>query len=101
MLGVEMTDTRICVGGPYAGKRFAVDGHRDRFRLQVPQIPSATFGEYPQEPVASEMVTYRKDTFHTADGNLTVWVPEGQKPIETMRLLLEAYQRSPVADASR
>lgn len=81
----------LCIGGPRARERYAVL-HGTGFRVPVPERLSVT------DPVGDalkvEYFDYHAEVFHTPQGDVSFWVPVGQTPLETITMLLEAYERS-------
>jgi len=79
----------LCVGGPCAGQKY--DTPRSRFEVPINPKPPLGGGSG-VDPVVVKSVTYVEETFHTAQGAITFWVPQGQSWFDTMVLLLEAYE---------
>lgn len=75
----------LCVGGPKDGAMLAIL-HGTRMRMPV-YGPMAEYD--PRKP--TEFCDYRIETYRTPDGDISVWVPEGQTPLQTMRMLLDSY----------
>jgi hypothetical protein len=48
----------------------------------------------PNAPVSVELTRYRSEVFHTPQGDVSFWTPEGQTPLETITLLLETYEEA-------
>jgi hypothetical protein len=89
----------LCVGGPLGGKRYAVRPNLTGFAVPI-QISCA--GTTPQDvdyrPNVSppvEISYYHAETFHTPQGDVEFWVPDGQTPLETIMLLLDVYEMHP------
>jgi hypothetical protein len=86
----------LCVGGPRDGERFSVPRNERGFR--APIIETAKIDDWNardlQQPVAvaSKFVEYREETFHTPQGDVSFWVPEGQTSLQSITMLLEAYE---------
>lgn len=84
----------LCVGGPHAGQKY--DTRRDHFTVPIRTYEAAElegpFNIPINGSVSVKTVTYREETFQTAQGWITFWVPEGQTWFETMTLLLEGYE---------
>lgn len=92
-----MTDQKsmLCVGGPRAGQRYAVlygSGFRVPIKSDVPQNDPSHPDWQPNKPVKVEFADYREETFHTPQGDTSFWVPQDQTPLETITMLLEAYE---------
>lgn len=84
----------LCIGGPRAGRRYAIL-HGTGFRVPIAeQIPVDPAGQE-REDVKIEFADYRAEVFHTPQGEVSFWVPAGQTPLDTITMLLEAYERSP------
>jgi hypothetical protein len=84
----------LCVGGPEAGRRYhAARGSGFRVAVRGP-LPPLNLSEAVAAEVSHEIVSYRAEYFHTPQGDVTFWVPEGQTPLETMTILLECYERA-------
>lgn len=83
----------LCIGGPLAGQRRVVRGDRDSFRVPISPGPPVTDFSHLSEPAPPQIqhIDYWSQTIAGA----SFWVPAGQSYIQTMRLLLEAYARSP------
>lgn len=86
----------LCIGGPLMGQKRAVLHGRcfsvpiaDPLPVGPMDLSAAT------EIMTVEFVNYRSGTFGTPQGYVEFWVPEGQTPLETITMLLEAYERSP------
>jgi len=86
----DRTRPLLCVGGPLAGERKTIL-YGDRL-LGEERVAFAQFNPR----LATHYVEYRRQIFGTPQGDLSFWIPVGQTPMETMRLLCEAYERSPV-----
>ncbi|MGH6923623.1 MAG: hypothetical protein ACRED5_07775 [Propylenella sp.] len=87
----------LCVGGPRAGRRYAVlhgSGFRVPIKSDVPENDPRSPEWQPNKPVKVEFADYREETFHTPQGDVSFWVPEGQTPLETIKALLETYEGS-------
>ena len=96
--------SRLCVGGPLAGKFYDTPHDHTRFDVRVlkasagPAVTSKAGPAATSDEVKIATMTYGIETMHDSRGNeISFWVPLGQTPLETMRLLLEAYARSPNA----
>lgn len=91
-----MTDTTglLCIGGPCARRRYTAKGHF--LHVQMPQESSAhALGLCSVPEVSTSHVeVYERRTFHTPDGDISVWVPEGQTSKDTMMQLLATYESS-------
>jgi hypothetical protein len=84
----------LCVGGVRARQRYAVL-YGSGFRVPIMEDESAeNHNLNPPETVKVEFADYREETFHTPQGDVSFWVPEGQTPLETITMLLEAYEHS-------
>ena len=86
----------LCVGGPRAGQRYAVlygSGFRVPIKPDVPENDPQSPEWQPNKPVKVEFADYREETFHTPQGDTSFWVPQGQTPLETITMLLEAYEQ--------
>jgi hypothetical protein len=93
-----MTDHKsmLCVGGPRSGVRYAVL-HGSGFRVPIRQQTTESdpdHVDYRPNKVKVEFADYREETFHTPQGDVSFWVPNGQTPLETITLLLETYEAS-------
>jgi len=85
----------LCVGGPRAGERFE-SHHGSGFRVPIlRELPDAISTDYRsiKETVEIAFTDYHEQTFHTPQGDVSFWVPIDQTPLETITLLLEAYER--------
>jgi hypothetical protein len=97
-----MTDvkTMLCVGGPMGGKRYAVQSGNG-FRVSTidrSKFLSPTHPDYAPNAIAHAVnQLYHEAVFHTETGTISFWVPDGQKPSETMKLLIDGYERSMLA----
>jgi hypothetical protein len=84
----------LCIGGPLAGRRYEVQVS-DRFstpafRFFAPALSNETT---PDSSTTLEIVDYHEQVFHSPEGAVSFWVPFGQTPLQTIELLLEAYER--------
>lgn len=82
----------LCIGGPYSGQRVElVNG--DRFYVPAPARAhvegNACFGL----SRSLNSVAYVEQRVRTPDGEASFFVPEGQSALDTMTMLLEAYER--------
>lgn len=80
-------ENRLCVGGPYDGRKIAVL-NGSRFYAPLPRL-----GRGARLPMAAKMIAYAKQRIRTPDGDVSFFVPEGQSALGTMTMLLEAYER--------
>lgn len=74
-------DMLLCVGGPLDRKRHGPTNQ--------PGFTATMLGVDGFKPVR-----YQMEIFHTPQGDVSFWVPEGQTPLETIKLLLSSYQRN-------
>ena len=92
----EKLKSHLCVGGPRGGRRVAVrDG--SGFRVPVLDTGPLTSSDFLPDDMAVGSVsftTYRAESFHTPQGDVEFWVPEGQTTLETFTLLLETYEHA-------
>lgn len=82
--------SHVCVGGPLAGKRYLAKSERG-FRAAVRPKTTLTV------PLSDKITTiatvdYKRDSFHTTDGDISFWVPNDQTPLQTMTILLDNYE---------
>lgn len=77
--------TMLCVGGPYGGRRIAVDRNTG---FTVPVI-SPVVDQMKPEVVGHE---YVEMTFRAPQGDISFWAPRNQTLHDTLRLLLQSYQ---------
>jgi len=98
--GEAMKRSYLCIGGPCAGKKYDAVLYGNHFKVTVlpTTIPSTVF-DTTDTPTEIKFVTYEIETFHTPECAVQFWVPEGQKPFETMKLLLESYEKTAVVEA--
>ena len=87
--------TYLCVGGPLDGKRYHETKHNNfRAFYQKPQFATFDPVMVPLEKFATiESIIYNMEIFKSTDGDIAIWVPEGQSLFETMKMLLEGYAR--------
>lgn len=84
----------LCVGGPLDGKRFTA-ARGSGFRVPVckePMPDPASIDYLPNATVTVVDQRYRSEAFHTPQGDVTFWVPEGQTPLQTITRLLKVYE---------
>jgi hypothetical protein len=82
--------SRLCVGGPQAGKRYDAILHGSGFLVPAKMETSAA--RPTSDPVKVEFTDYRAEVFHTPQGDVSFWVPAEQTPLETITLLLDYYE---------
>jgi len=93
--------TYLCIGGPKAGQQIAVLPPNTPRMIVLINKTKFSYDFDPaivSEKVEVEYFEYRATTLHTPQSDLTFWVPMGQTDLETMRLLMEAYIRSPTKE---
>ncbi len=88
----------LCIGGPYAGRIVATRGNHPRF--VAAQRPDG-LGDGPiTEPFRP--IVYTIQSWSTVRGQrLEFWTPDGQDAHTTMRLLMAAYETTPIKELSR
>ena len=95
---VEKQKAYLCVGGPYAGRRYAVKDERMGFRVPklVRHMPRITEFNPALAPATVEYVTYVADRIRCAnpDDEVWFWRPLDQSVKATMELLLERYEQA-------
>lgn len=84
------TKTMLCVGGPLAGRRQVVLNGTG-FRTPVIENRSIASDE---DIVKVATTDYREEVIHTPEGAVSFWSPVGQTPLESLRLLLDGYEKS-------
>lgn len=76
------------------GKRYA-STHQ---YFDVPEYPKFSVSNFNDNevvgPVTINHFRYRRESFGTPDGQITMWVPDGQSPIETMQRILKRYEEN-------
>lgn len=86
----------LCIGGPKAGHKVALDGQYLRVAVRPPLSVSGNVPEHDDEPVSSKTVMYVRQRWRWSsdeeDDPIEVLAPEGQTPRATMELLLETYE---------
>ncbi len=85
----------LCIGGPLDGKRFAAQsgaGFRVPVRLETSMADPNSADYQPNAQVPVEITGYKSEVFHTPQGDVSFWVPTRQTPLETITMLLEAYE---------
>lgn len=94
----EERKSYLCVGGPLAGLRYeAAPGSG----FAVPVITDRTFvNSYNEVQPEFERHEYRRETFHTPQGDVSMWIPAGQTPLQTITMLLETYERAEISEWS-
>src|SRR5882724_13022762 len=88
--------TCLCVGGPLAGKRYAIlhgTGFRVAVRLDVPENNRHS-PDFKPNSQAVAFHQYREEIVHTPEGDVSFWTPVGQTPLDTLKILLGAYEKS-------
>jgi hypothetical protein len=101
--GSVMADHKsmLCVGGGRAGQRYAALSGSG-FRVPIKPYASENDPNHPDwrpnKPVKIHLADYREETFHTPQGDVSFWVPNGQTQLETITMLLEAYETVHRAD---
>lgn len=86
----------LCVGGPLAGQRYAT---KDGSGFTVPKVNPGPESDpqhedfKPNKTATVEMHHYTVQTFHTTQGDVEFWVPTQQTTLETITMLLGAYER--------
>jgi hypothetical protein len=93
-----MTDyvSMLCVGGPLAGRRYdAQPGAGFVTPVRTSSLAEFDPSHYmPNATVSVVLTHYRAETFHTPQGDVAFWTPEGQTALETITLLLETYEEA-------
>lgn len=91
-----MIKAGFCVGGPAAGQWREVHGNGFVVAKYHPG-PSPTDIDYrPNATVDVQQIPYRGEVFYTPQGEILFWVPEQQTPLETLQLLVNAYEAAHV-----
>ena len=86
----------LCVGGPRAGRRLKAEKGSGFFVAVLDQVAE-------QDPSSSKTVkvdytNYHAEVFTTAQGDVSMWVPDGQTHLETITMLLDAYEHAEMDD---
>lgn len=89
-----MIETWLCIGGPLAGKRKSFKG-RELVAPILEEIPRE-INPNPPDQVEIKRVIYQRMIWNVGDESIVLLVPSDQSPKETLLLLLEAYERSPL-----
>lgn len=90
---VEKHHSHLCVGGPLSGRRYLA---KSEHGFTVPLRPEISLKAQPHNAVDGitvETMQYKRDTFHTTDGDISFWVPNDQSPLQTMTILLDSYEK--------
>jgi hypothetical protein len=82
----------LCVGGPRSGQRYAIL-HGSGFKVPVTRAQESEQIKHSSDPYKVEIVDYRAEHFNTPQGEVSFWVPAQQTPLQTITLLLEAYEK--------
>lgn len=88
---VEEHHSHVCVGGPLAGRRYLAKSEMG-FCTAIPPKVRLTPSNKAADTVSFTTVNYKRDTFRTADGDVSFWVPNDQTALQTMTLLLDNYE---------
>jgi hypothetical protein len=85
-----MSRSYLCVGGPKAGQRIAVRDGCSFFRIPIRHGSSLS-----ADAAIVTYTEYREQYFplDATGNNITVWAPAEQSHLETMTMLLAAYER--------
>jgi hypothetical protein len=84
----------VCVGGPKARQRVAVGNDCPSFKAVVPRDYAVAPDQSSAEMLV-QTVEYREERIEFDDGShVSMWVPAGQTPHETVELLIKAYERT-------
>lgn len=96
----EVVRTRLCVGGPWAGKKYEAPRGQTEFQIAVTQpLPVQAYDQDQFNSMTTVIthVVYKEVRFRAGeDYVVTFWAPTNQSLKETMLLLLEAYQAGKV-----
>jgi hypothetical protein len=85
----------LCVGGPLDGQTRAIlEGKRFRAPIFHDVSDDDRFLSDERGAIATKtppVADYQEQVWHTNDGDIAVWVPEGQSALQTFKRLLEHY----------
>lgn len=95
---MESSRSYLCVGGPKSGERVSPNPEKRFIADILPPMGMARVSGPPDinEPVSLtvERIEYVNEHFVTPEGKITLWVPEGQTPLETLEVLLDTYAQA-------
>lgn len=84
----------LCVGGPRGGERF--ESPNSGFVVPVGKMVSVVGGydTVAEESFTYENVRYVVECFRTREEEIGFWRPENQPLAETVKLLLDVYEKN-------
>jgi len=89
--------TDLCIGGPIAGSRYAVQHGVKHFRVAIrPDLTVLDLSKPPPSTVSVESVEYVIDYLHFSPEHgqtIQFWRPSDQSSFETIKLLFETFEK--------
>ena len=89
---MEIIETKLCVGGPLNGQRYATRDGRSSFTAPVRQKLAPLEAELMIAPVDVHHVTYCEENFRTATRIFTFWRPVDQSVEMSVEMLFGSYR---------
>ncbi len=83
----------LCVGGPRGGQRVVASEYGFKAPSHKTRISVVDYPFKAGDALAEvEYTVYKADQISTPQGMISFWIPINQTPMETMTLLMDAYE---------